>query len=420
VIGLYRALAPLVTPAVALALLVRRALGREDPSRLAERWGHAARPRPAGRLIWLHAASVGEAQSVLPLIERLTGAGLAVLVTSGTVTSARLLGERLPAGATHHYVPVDLPSAVGRFLDHWRPDAAIWVESELWPNLVLSAAERGIPLALVQGRMSARSLRRWQGLPQTARKLVSLFRPCLCQTEADAGRYRALGAPEARCLGNLKMAAPPLPVDPVALAALSTAIGGRPVWCAASTHDPEERIVAEAHRDLLRRHPELLLILAPRHPARGGEVAVALSAEGLRVARRGLGALPTADTDVYLADTMGELGLVYRIAPIAFVGGSLIPHGGQNPLEPARLGCALLHGPSMTNFSEATALLAASGGSETVADGESLARAVDRLLADPALLTRRRAAIGTAVPEGSAVLDAIWAEIEPFARGAGA
>lgn len=408
--GLYRGLTQVAAPGVALLLRYRASKGKEDAGRLGERWGQASWPRPKGKLVWLHAASVGEALSVLPLVERLA-LRARVLVTTGTVTSAKLMAERLPQGAFHQFVPVDVPRAVGRFFDHWRPDLGIWVESELWPNLIDGAAARGIPLALVQGRMSARSLEGWQRAPAFARHLLGRFRILLAQSEADAERFRALGAGEARMLGNLKFVAPPLPVDEAALAHLRDVVAGRPVWCAASTHDPEERIVGRVHAALAARYPKLLTVVVPRHPQRGPMIGEQLRADGLNVALRSAGEAPTAATGVYVADTLGELGLFYRLAAFVFVGGSLIPHGGQNPLEPARLDLAVLHGPSMENFVDAVGTLAAADAATPVADEAALIAAADRLLSDPAECARRGRAAGAVARAGAEALDAVEAAV---------
>lgn len=408
--ALYRAGTELLGPAIELWLKRRLARGKEDPARLKERLGQPGRPRPPGRLVWLHAASVGEALSVLPLIERLLAerAGLSALLTTGTVTSARLMAERLPPRAFHQFAPVDRPSAVRRFLDHWRPDLALWVESELWPNLVTETAKRGAPMALINARLSERAFRRWRRFGWMIRPMLQAFTLALAQSEADAERLRALGARDVRCLGNLKDAAPPLAADPGKLAELAAAFGDRPRWLAASTHPGEEAIAAEAHRALKPRLPGLLTVIAPRHPERGPEIADAL---GLSVGRRAAGEPPGADA--YLADTLGELGLFYRLCPIVFVGGSLVPHGGQNPLEPARLGAAVLFGPHMRNFAEAEARLAAAGALR-VADGPALAEAVGRLLADPMEAQRRGAALAAATAQDKAVLEAVLAALAPL------
>ena len=412
----YRGLTRVLGPAVVPILRRRAARGREDPERIGERLGRAGRPRPAGTLVWLHAASVGEAVSLLPLIERLVAVrpDLAPLLTTGTVTSARLMAERLPASVLHQYVPVDRPDAVAAFLDHWRPDAALWVESEFWPNLVLETRRRGVPMALVNARMSPTSFRRWRRLPNLIAPILACFDPCLAQSSEEARRLAALGGAVARYVGNLKAAAAPLPADGEALAALRATIGDRPHWLAASTHPGEETIVAGVHRELKSRFPGLLTVIVPRHSSRGPGLADEFRAAGLAVARRAAGEAIRADTDVYLADTMGELGLFYRLADIVLVGGSLIPHGGQNPLEPARLGCALLHGRHMFNFTDMIDSLAAAGGARLVRDGEALTAALAILLADSALRARCAGAARAVAADGAGVLDRVWAEIAPF------
>jgi len=416
VIGaLYAAAAWALGPAVRVFLALRRARGKEDSERMAERLGHPGRPRPDGPLIWLHGASVGEALSALPLIERLLAANdqCSVLMTSGTVTSARLMAQRLPARAFHQYVPVDLPRAVGRFLDYWRPDLALWLESELWPNLIRAAAKRDIEMVLINGRLSARSFVRWRRAPGFARSLLGAFKRCLAQSEADAERLAALGAREVACHGNLKFASAPLPADADAVEVLRARLGARPLWLAASTHPGEEAIVAEAHRTLRARHPALLTVITPRHPGRGPAIAAELASNGLQVARRAADEAPEADTDIYLADTLGELGLFYRLAPIALVGGSLVPHGGQNPLEPAQLDCAILHGPAVFNFEAIAAAMKAAGANEMVHDAASLANAVDALLVDGGMRARRVNAAAEVAAGEAGVLDRVMDALAP-------
>jgi 3-deoxy-D-manno-octulosonic-acid transferase len=405
-LALYRGATRLAGPLVDRYLEKRLAQGKEDPLRFAERRGEASRPRPDGFLTWVHGASVGEAISALPLVRELLARG-PVLVTTGTVTSARLMAERLPAGALHQYVPVDRPDWVTRFLAHWRPDLALWLESELWPNLVVATKARGTPMVLVNGRMSARSAARWRWAPGAIRQLLGAFDVCLAQTEDVAARFRELGASRVATPGNLKFAAAPLPADEVELARLRATVGERPCWLAASTHPGEEAMAGRVHQALAPRVPGLLTIVAPRHPARGAEIAAAL---GGAVRRRTIGELP--DGDIYVADTLGELGLLYRLAPVVLIGGSLVPHGGQNPLEPARLGCAVLHGPHMANFADALDLL---GDALTpVADEMALAEIVAALLAD----TQRRAALGEAArsraDQGAGALDAVMLALAPY------
>ncbi|HET9146904.1 MAG TPA: 3-deoxy-D-manno-octulosonic acid transferase [Acetobacteraceae bacterium] len=382
----YGAAARLAQPGLRLWLARRVARGREDAARLAERFGAASRERPPGRLIWVHAASVGETVSVLPLIAELAREG-AVLLTTGTLTSAALAAERLPAGAIHQFVPLDVPDWVEAFLDHWRPAAAAFVESEIWPNMLAALARRGIPAMLVNGRISARSGARWRLMPDAARELLGRFRWIAAQSPQDAARFRSLGAARVENPGNLKFAAPALP-DAEGRAALAALLPG-PRVLAAATHPGEEEHVIAAHRRLLREFPGLATIIVPRHPARGA--AVAALASGLSAAMRSGGQEPEPG-GIYIADTLGELGLFYRLCPIAFIGGSLVPIGGHNMLEAARLGCAVLTGPHTENFAEAVAVLRGADALEIVPEGGALGPVLRRLLADPA----RAAAMGEA------------------------
>lgn len=421
-LGLYRLLTVLLGPAVAVYLRRRQRAGREHPERMVERFGHAGRARPAGPLIWIHAASVGEALSVLPLIDLLAARpqAPAILLTTGTVTSARLMAERLPAGAIHQFVPVDVPGAVKRFLDHWRPDLALWLESEFWPNLIRATRARGTPMLLVNARLGHRSYRRWRRLPGIIRPVLACFSLCLAQSRAEAERLIELGAPQARYGGNLKAAASPLPADETALADLQAILGDRPRWLAASTHDGEEVIAGDCHQRLKTDFPGLLTTIVPRHPERGGAIRDALTVRGLVVAQRSASQMPDDATDIYLADTLGELGLFYRLNDIAFIGGSLVPHGGQNPLEAARLGCAILHGPHVFNFAETVGELTAAGAAHMVADGAALAAEVAALLAAPDVRKQRIASATGVAAAGGRILEEIVREIDnhlPLAAG---
>lgn len=415
-LALYRAAGALSEPFVRAVLGARTRRGKEDPARVAERLGHAGRSRPAGPLAWVHAASVGESLSMIPLIERLISnrPELGVLVTTGTVTSAALMGERLPGGAFHQYAPVDRLSFVRRFLDHWRPDLALWAESEFWPNLIAEAHARAIPLVLVNGRISKRSFSRWRLARPLIAELLSGFALCLGQSEADAERLRVLGAGSARCLGNLKFAAPPLPADAAELERLEGALGGRPRWLVASSHAGEEALAGRVHQRLGAQFRALLTIVVPRHPDRGPTVAKTLRGLGLEVRVRSQGESPGPGTDVYLADTLGELGLFYRLAPVVLVGKSLVPLGGQNPLEPARIGCAVLFGPHMANFSDITERMKAEGAAEEVADEDALRVALARLLDDDPTRQGRGEAARRFAESQAHVLDAVASAIEPM------
>ena len=412
----YRVLMAMGGPAIRAWLAARRASGKEDATRFPERLGWAGRERAAGPVVWLHGASVGEGMSMLPLIGALSRArpDASFLVTTGTVTSARLLADRLPRQAHHQFVPVDRRAYVRRFLDHWRPDLAIWLESELWPNLIDQTAALGIPMVLLNGRMSPRSFGRWRRAATAAADLLSRFALCTGQTAEDAARFQALGASGALCLGNLKFAAPLLPVEDGELQMASRSLADRPRWLATSTHSGEEAIAGRLHARLETGHPRLLTTIVPRHPERGAAVAAELRAMGLRVARRGAGEALTATTQVHVADTLGELGLMYRLHDLVFVGKSLTADGGQNPLEPARLGCALLFGPGMTNFAEIASRLLTAEAAVTVEDEAGLGDALDTHLADPSLRARRGAAARAVAESESAVLDRAMEALAPF------
>jgi 3-deoxy-D-manno-octulosonic-acid transferase len=284
----------------------------------------------------------------------------------------------------------------------------------LWPNLVFAAHARNIPILLVNARLSARSYRRWRRWPGLVGPILSAFDLCLAQDQKQAERFRSLGARQVAAGGDLKAAAPVLPFDRSELSHLRDAIGSRPTWLAASTHTGEEKVAAQVHRDLAARHPGLLTIIVPRHPARGDAIGVMLAEHGLRIARRSHGDPVIRDTQVYLADTMGELGLFYRLAAIAFVGGSLTPKGGHNPFEAARLGCAVLHGPDMSNCAAMAAALAAAGAAETVNDAAALAQSVSALLADRRLRAERAAAAARVAAAGLGVIDAVLERLAPW------
>src|SRR5215472_3934770 len=345
----YRLATGLTQPFAKPLLEARARRGKEDPGRLGERLGVASRSRPAGPVVWLHAVSVGESMSLLPLVTALAGerADLRLLVTSGTRASAQLLAERLPAGAIHQFAPVDTPRAVASFLEHWRPDVGLFVESELWPNLILGARTRGVRLALVSARMTARSARAWRGQPSAARAVLNCFDLILPQDMATAERLAALGGRVSERL-NLKRLGEPLGCDPAELEKLRRAIGERPVVVAVSTHAPEEAFIAGAVAPLL---PRPLTIFVPRHPERGAEIARELA--GYSLARRALEEPIRPETEVYLADTLGEVGLFLRLSQVAIVGGGFAAEiGGHNPLEPARLGVGVITGASVANHAD--------------------------------------------------------------------
>ena len=416
-LALYLAASALASPLLRPVLRRRAAAGKEDVTRLPERFGHPGLERPQGRLAWFHAASVGESLSLVPLIAALREArpDVTSLVTSGTVTSARLLADRLPEGAIHQYAPLDIGPAVTRFLDAWRPDLAVWVESEVWPRLILSVARRRIPALLVNARLGTRSRARWRRAPATARTLFAAFDAIQAQDEATAEVLLAVGIPEPRVavLGSIKESAAPLPCDAGALAEFERTLAGRFVWVAASTHPGEEKVAIAAHGLLVSRDPDATLILVPRHPERGDEVAEILDQSGLAWRRRRDGP-PGAVGSVYLADTLGELGLWYRLAQAAYVGGSLGGIGGHNPYEPIALGTPVLHGPDTANFADVYRALDAAGGAHVVASSAELAAALTDLgngARAEAMAETARSVVGSGSRAFEAALVAILARL---------
>jgi len=414
-IAAYRALTWAAGPLIHRYMQRRLNAGREDPQRFRERFGDASATRPNGPLVWLHASSVGESLSMLSLIKRLRRERpeVVILMTSGTVSSARILENRLPPGVIHQFVPVDRMSWVRRFLDHWQPDLVLWVESEFWPGVLSEVKRRAIPAMLMNARISARSWRGWRRAPWMIRRILQTFDLCMAQTELDAERLRDLGAVNIACPGNLKFAAEPLPADPDTLAALEAATAARPRWLAFSTHPGEEETIAVAHRILVRNLPDILTIIVPRHPARGPEIEKILAASGTTVSVRSRSQLPDKNIGFLLADTMGELGVFFRLTDIAFVGGSLVPHGGQNPIEPARLGCPIVHGPHMENFLAIEGELNTAGASSVATTAEEIAREVGTLLSNAGMRQRRVAAARSVADGKFSIMDAVFMHLDP-------
>jgi len=410
----YRKLSTAMVP-LAPALIKRRLKqGKEDPERVDERRGLSPDTRPHGPLVWIHGASVGEVLAAAALIERLRALNLRILLTSGTVTSAAIVAKRFPADIIHQYVPYDSPRYVTRFLDHWRPSLALFIESDLWPNLILSSAARRLPMVLINGRMSQRSFPRWRRVSNTISALLGRFEVCLAQSETDAERFTALGSRNVVTTGNLKLDVPAPPADPAKLEKLMALTRGRPVIVAASTHPGEEEILLEAHKTLVGFFPGLLSVIVPRHPDRGAAVASLVAASGLRVALRSREELPTATSDIYVADTMGELGLFYRFAPIVFMGGSLVAHGGQNPIEAVKLGASIVHGPHVFNFGDVYEALDQAGGARQADTQESLVKQLGQLLADPQAREICVAASERVVEQLGGALERTLTALEPY------
>ena len=410
----YRKLSSAMVP-LAPALIKRRLKqGKEDPERVGERRGLSPDARPHGPLVWIHGASVGEVLAAAALIERLRSLNLRILLTSGTVTSAAIVAKRFPADIIHQYVPYDSPRYVARFLDHWKPSLALFIESDLWPNLILSSAARRLPMVLINGRMSPRSFPRWRRVSNTISALLGRFEVCLAQSDTDAERFSALGSRNVLTTGNLKLDVPAPPADYAKLEKLMAVTRGRPVIVAASTHPGEEEILIETHKTLAGFFPGLLSVIVPRHPDRGTAVAGLVVASGLRVHLRSREELPTATSDIYVADTMGELGLFYRFAPIVFMGGSLVPHGGQNPIEAVKLGASIVHGPHVFNFADVYEALDKAGGARLADTQEALVKQLGQLLADPKAREKCIGASERVVGELGGALERTLTALEPY------
>lgn len=380
----YHALGVVAYPFMGPFLRLRATRGKEDRTRRYERYGYPSADKPDGPLIWFHAASVGESMAVIPLIEHVHELGINCIMTTGTVTSAQVVRSRLPRQTFHQYVPLDLKPAVQRFLDHWKPDLAIFTESEIWPMTILELAARRVPQVLVNARMSDRSFKRWQNASGLAEALFDNFSHVIAQSELDAERFRQLGARPVHMSGNLKVDTESLPFDAAELEALKAKIGNRPCWLAASTHEGEEEAVAKVHRHLKSRLGDLVTILVPRHPDRSGIIQALLEEAGLKVAVRSQNQPITEATEIYLGDTIGEMGLYLRLCKLAFIGRSLKATGGQNPLEPAMTGTAIISGQHVYNFRDTYRSLLDAGGVRLVSDEKMLAANVEFLLLNQA------------------------------------
>lgn len=417
----YQAMTLATQPFLPFYLRKRLARGKEDEDRLSERYGLPSRTRPAGRLIWVHGASVGETLSALPLIRKLSelNPDAHILVTSGTVTSANLLAKQLPQAAFHQFIPLDTPLYARRFVAHWQPDIVLWLESELWPNLLHQLRRRNIPAILLNGRITAKSAAHW-GNPVLAgwiKGILSTFALVLAQSQDMATRYKALGAQDVRLAGNLKFTAPALSGSAGTLEGLQTAIGNRPHWVMASTHEGEEEVALVTHDLLKADFPDLLTLIVPRHPARASEILALLSKH--TVAQRSQNQRITADTEIYLADTLGELGVFYRAAPIACVGGSFTPKGGHNPIEPAQCGCAVLTGPDMSNFTDVASAMIEAGAMKQCPTPAALGETLKVLLQNPTQLEAMQAAAKDITAQPDKVLADLLAAMAPVLTPAG-
>lgn len=416
-IRIYNTLIRILYPLVIKRYIKKRQLnGKEDVKRFNERIGRPAKKRPEGKLIWLHGASVGESLSMLPLINKLLESypDSHVMVTTGTVTSAEVMEKRLPERAFHQYIPIDNPAFVTRFIRHWQPDLVLWFESDLWPALLSGIKRKNIPLILVNGRISNKSFKRWQQFDFISKELLDCFTFCLGQSEEDAYRLRVLGAKNSMCLGNLKYAGINPPVDPDKKAEIESQINSRPLWVVSSTHHDEELKIGRFLKKTNSEVPGLLTLIAPRHPNRGPEIQEQLNSLGLKTALRSKGEKITPDTDVYIADTIGEVGIWYDLSPIVFIGGSLIPHGGQNFMEPSRFRDAVIVGPYMHNFTDAMNRAKKADAVIQINDAAELETTLLQLLKNKDLLEAKRSLAYNWAYGEAKVLDGIVEKIKGY------
>lgn len=401
----YRGVGMALYPFMGPLLRYRASRGKEERTRRYERYGYPSADKPKGPIVWFHAASVGESMAAIALVEHVHSLGINTIMTTGTVTSAQLMRERLPKSSFHQYVPLDLQPAMERFLDHWQPDLAIFTESEIWPTTIMELAKRKIPPVLINARMSERSFKLWNKSKAVGQTIFDKFSYVIAQSEGDATRFKRLGARPVDLTGNIKTNTDPMPYDEAERDQLAAAISGRPVWIAASTHEGEEKIAGAIHVALKKAHPGLLTMIAPRHPNRAEGITALLRSNGVEVAVRSLDEAILPSTDVYLCDTIGEMGLFYNLAPISFVGKSLLDSGGHNPIEPIVCGSAVLSGQKVDSFYDTYKSLVAAGAVRLVSNEKMLAENIHFLLRDKVERERMIAAGKKSILENSGGLD---------------
>lgn len=415
---LYKTLTSLLKPAVKYVIQKRLESGKEDKARLNERYGIASLSRPKGPIIWFHAASVGESLSILSLIKQLLKLheSFTILVTTTTLSSAHLMEAKLPQRCIHQYIPYDVIEWVEAFLNHWHPNLALWVESEFWPNLLYQTQKRRIPMILLNASLSDKSYRKWIYIKSFPEHFLNLFKICLAQSQQDLEKLKGLGAKNVLYSGNLKYASAPLNCDEVELERLKKAVEGRPIWVAASTHPGEEEIILASHALLKQDFPNLVTFLIPRHPERRAEVKSLIQSQNLEMAQRSQDQPIQRHTEIYLGDTLGELGLFYRLCPVAFVGGSLETTGGHNLIEPAQLECAILHGYNMSNFLEMVSLFHDRQAAIEVKGSVELADRIREVWQQPALLRNYQQNAKKLAEEQVKVIEIVLHELLPYLK----
>lgn len=392
--------------------------GKEDRYRLQERKGITTQQRPPGKLVWLHAASVGEAQSALILINEILDQhkDIHILMTTGTLTSARLMEQRLPERTIHQFIPVDHPKWVESFFNYWKPNMALWMESELWPSMLYEVKKRKIPAALINARMSMQSRTLWTFGYFLIARMLSGFNVILAQTGRDAGSFKSLGGKNVINTGNLKYSAKPLSSEKEDLEQLQQAINGRPVWVYASTHNGEEEIACRVHQILKSTQENLLTIIAPRHPERGGHIARLCRRFKVKASQRTrIKKLPKPEDEIFVVDTIGELGLFYHLTNIACIGRSFSDDGGggHNPIEAAQLNCAILHGPKVQNFRDVYDEMDRADAAVQFNSKEELFYKLKEFMSDPALMKQAQEKSLEFTKEKERVLQTVMDNLAP-------
>ena len=378
---MYAALSIAISPLIWLYVHYRRLKGLDDQNRFKERFGYASLPRPEGRIVWFHSASVGETLSLRSFVSgwHTRYPSDHILITTTTITAAKIVRDQFQGIAVHQFVPFDVTFWVNRFLNYWKPDQAFFVDSELWPNSVRACKRKNIPLVLLNARLSDRSYNRWKRVPALAGSLLNQFKLCLAPGPETEERLKALGTKNVGIMANLKFSVPPLPVNQAYIEYFRPLFLNRHIWIAASTHPGEEELIFNVHQILKKELPHLITIIAPRHPHRANALVKKAVTHGLSFQTLASSLIQFASSsDGIIIDEIGQLGTFYTLSDIVFMGGSLIPHGGHNPIEATHFKKPVFYGPHMHNFREVCHVLAQAG-SRALKDEKELAEVLINL-----------------------------------------
>jgi len=386
-IFIYKLITILLYPFIPLYLRIRILNNKEDVNRINERYGIASQKKKEGKLIWFHAASIGESLSIITLIKEIQKKNSSqILVTTGTKSSAQLIKQKLNKKITHQFIPLDNPLFIERFLSYWRPSIGIFVESEIWPNLILKSKEKKIKLIIINGRMTSKTFKRWSVFSSVSRKIFSCFDDCFTQNNDSLIHYQKLGVNKACHTGNLKFTSSPNKIDVKAKNKIKKIFEGRKIFVAASTHPGEEDIILDITKEIRSVRKEFISVIIPRHPNRKSFIKnqvlekVILRSQSKKIKK---------DTSIYIADTLGELELFYSIADFIFIGGSFVNHGGQNPIEASYYGKLIHHGKFIQNFTDVYSILKKSHITKLVKSPQELVRHIQKNYDKPKKLSKK-------------------------------